>query len=156
MESHRAGFPSFPHSLEIPAGLPHSHGRDGGIWNWEQEKRHWVLSMKGTRRSQMGTRQTSRLRIALIGGLTVSTMTVLCLAFLLYPAIRAHYLFSRMESLQLGHSTFDDAERLARKIGAHSYGPCDRSACEWEVRWAIQDFRDGGEVQAKCLLWHSM
>ena len=23
MESHRTGFPSFPHSLEIPSGLPH-------------------------------------------------------------------------------------------------------------------------------------
>jgi hypothetical protein len=26
MESHKAGFPPFPHSLEIPSGLPHSHG----------------------------------------------------------------------------------------------------------------------------------
>jgi hypothetical protein len=25
MESHSAGFPPFPHSLEIPSGLPHSH-----------------------------------------------------------------------------------------------------------------------------------
>ena len=28
MESHEAGFPPFPHSLEIPAGFPHSHGLD--------------------------------------------------------------------------------------------------------------------------------
>src|ERR1700728_4194828 len=27
-ESHSAGFPSFPHSLEIPSGLPHFHGLD--------------------------------------------------------------------------------------------------------------------------------
>jgi hypothetical protein len=26
MESHEAGFPPFPHSLEIPSGFPHSHG----------------------------------------------------------------------------------------------------------------------------------
>ena len=26
MESHKAGFPPFPHPLEIPAGFPHSHG----------------------------------------------------------------------------------------------------------------------------------
>jgi hypothetical protein len=26
MESHKAGFPRFPYSLEILSGLPHSHG----------------------------------------------------------------------------------------------------------------------------------
>jgi hypothetical protein len=26
VESHEAGFPPFPHALEIPSGLPHSHG----------------------------------------------------------------------------------------------------------------------------------
>lgn len=26
MESHKAGFPPFPHPLEIPAGFPHYHG----------------------------------------------------------------------------------------------------------------------------------
>src|ERR1700744_4168519 len=26
LESHEAGFPPFPHSLEVPSGLPHSHG----------------------------------------------------------------------------------------------------------------------------------
>jgi hypothetical protein len=28
MESHEAGFPPFPHSLEIPSGFPHYHGLD--------------------------------------------------------------------------------------------------------------------------------
>src|SRR3984957_5269692 len=28
MESHKTGFPPFPHSLEIPSGFPHSHGLD--------------------------------------------------------------------------------------------------------------------------------
>ena len=32
MESHRAGFPLFPHSLEIPSGFPHSHGLDDWIY----------------------------------------------------------------------------------------------------------------------------
>jgi hypothetical protein len=32
MESHEAGFPLFPHSLEIPAGFPHSHGLDDWIY----------------------------------------------------------------------------------------------------------------------------
>jgi len=31
MESHKAGFPPFPHSLEIPSGFPHYHGLDGGL-----------------------------------------------------------------------------------------------------------------------------
>jgi hypothetical protein len=31
MESHKAGFPPFPHSLEIPSGFPHSHGLDDEI-----------------------------------------------------------------------------------------------------------------------------
>lgn len=59
---------------------------------------------------------------------------VLCVSYLLHPAIRADYLFSQLESLQLGHSTFEDARRLASKIGAKPTGPCDQSACEWAVR----------------------
>jgi hypothetical protein len=31
VESHKAGFPPFPHSLEIPSGFPHFHGLDGGL-----------------------------------------------------------------------------------------------------------------------------
>jgi hypothetical protein len=31
MESHKAGFPPFPHSLEIHSGFPHSHGLDDWI-----------------------------------------------------------------------------------------------------------------------------
>jgi hypothetical protein len=27
-ESHEAGLPPFPHSVEIPSGFPHSHGLD--------------------------------------------------------------------------------------------------------------------------------
>ena len=32
LESHEAGFPPFPHSLEIPSGFPHSHGLDDWIY----------------------------------------------------------------------------------------------------------------------------
>jgi hypothetical protein len=35
MESHKAGFPPFPHSLEIPSGFPHSHGLDDEIRDLE-------------------------------------------------------------------------------------------------------------------------
>lgn len=63
-------------------------------------------------------------------------LILLCGAYLLRPSIRAHYLFNKLETLQLGHSTFEDAERLAKKIDAKPsvYGPCDRSECTWEKR----------------------
>ena len=32
MESHNAGFPPFPHSLEIPSGFRHSHGLDDWLY----------------------------------------------------------------------------------------------------------------------------
>jgi hypothetical protein len=31
MESREAGFPPFPHFLEIPSGIPYSHGLDDKI-----------------------------------------------------------------------------------------------------------------------------
>jgi hypothetical protein len=35
----KAGFPPFPHSLEIPSGLPHSHGLDDERGIQKQEQR---------------------------------------------------------------------------------------------------------------------
>jgi hypothetical protein len=66
--------------------------------------------------------------IAILVGLAI----LLCSAYLLYPSLHARYLFSELETLQLGHSTFDDAERLAKKIHAKPNGDCDRSKCEWD------------------------
>jgi hypothetical protein len=82
----------------------------------------------------MDFRQTSRLRIAIMSGLTVSVLIAFSLFYLLHPAIRARFLFNQMESLQLGHSTFDDAQRLARKIGAYPSDGCQRSKCRWHAR----------------------
>ena len=82
----------------------------------------------------------SRFRSSSIIRLTVAALTLLilgCCAFSLRPSIRARYLFHELETLQLGHSTFEDAQRLAGKIGAKPYlphGPCNRSDCEWGVR----------------------
>ena len=82
--------------------------------------------------------KTSRFRNVPIGWLIASLVglaILLCGAYLLYPALHARYLFSELETLQLGHSTFEDAERLARKIHAQPYPPdepCDRSKCEWD------------------------
>lgn len=60
-------------------------------------------------------------------------LMLLSAAFWLRPAIRARYLFGKLESLRLG-SSFEDAQRLAEQIDAKPYGACDRSACEWNVR----------------------
>jgi hypothetical protein len=32
MESHEAGFPPFPHPLEIPSGLPNFYGLDDWVY----------------------------------------------------------------------------------------------------------------------------
>jgi hypothetical protein len=82
----------------------------------------------------MGTKQISRFRIALIGGLIVFVLVVLCGAYLLRPSLRARYLFHELEPLQVGHSTFEDAQRLAKKLGAkpdNRLSPCDRKYCYW-------------------------
>jgi hypothetical protein len=57
----------------------------------------------------MDLKRTSRFRTAFVGGITVSALIALCLSYLLHPAIRARYLFGQLETLQLGHSTFEDA-----------------------------------------------
>lgn len=82
----------------------------------------------------------------------LALLILLCVAYLLRPSIRAHYLFSKLETLQLGHSSFEDAQRLANKIGAQPFSACDRSACTWDAkvdnarlpRW----WRGSGEVFA--------
>lgn len=63
-------------------------------------------------------------------------LPLLCSAYLLRPTIRARYLLSKLETLQLGRSTFEDAQRLAKQIGAKPtrFGPCNRSECEWDTR----------------------
>ena len=85
----------------------------------------------------MAHRKIFRLNNRSTGWLIVSFLALLSLvfgAYLLVPSIRARYLFHELGSLQLGHSTFEDAQRLAKRIGANPYGPCDRSSCEWDVR----------------------
>jgi hypothetical protein len=72
----------------------------------------------------------------LIASLVVLTI-LLCGGYLLFPSLHARYLFNQLETLQLGHSTFEDAGRLARKIDAHPYPPnepCNPTKCEWVKR----------------------
>src|ERR1700730_3504850 len=87
----------------------------------------------------MALLKISRFRNVSIGRLILSPLILLillCGAYLLRPSFRARYLFNELETLQLGHSTFEDAKLLAKKIDAKPsvYGPCDRSGCTWEKR----------------------
>ena len=59
----------------------------------------------------------------------LTLLTVMSGAWLLGPSLRARYLFNEVAGLQLGRSTSEDAERLARKIHAEPYGDCDRLRC---------------------------
>jgi hypothetical protein len=81
--------------------------------------------------------KTSRFRNVPIGWLIASLVGLAILVgsgYLFYSALHARYLFNQLETLQLGHSTFEDAERLAEKIRAKPSDTCDHSKCEWETR----------------------
>jgi hypothetical protein len=55
--------------------------------------------------------------------------------YLVYPSLRARYLFHELGALQVGHSTFEDAQRLAKRLGAKpdNLSPCGRTYCYWTV-----------------------
>ncbi len=57
--------------------------------------------------------------------------------YLVYPSLRAHYLFHELGALQIGHSSFEDAQRLAKKIGAEPITPtpCSQSYCYWSSEY---------------------
>ncbi|CAN5661966.1 hypothetical protein BH10ACI4_BH10ACI4_26430 [soil metagenome] len=78
----------------------------------------------------------SRLSRRSVAGLSMSLLVLLILLWgscLLRPAIRARYFVRQLEWLQVGHSTFEDAQRLAKKLGAKPEGNCDRSYCFWDI-----------------------
>jgi hypothetical protein len=57
--------------------------------------------------------------------------------YLVYPSLRAHYLFRELGALQIGHSSFEDAQRLAKRIGAEPITPtpCNQSYCYWSSEY---------------------
>jgi hypothetical protein len=61
----------------------------------------------------------------------LALLSLACSVYVFGPSIRARYLFHEMESVQLSHTTFEGAQRLARKLGAKPYGSCDRAYCAW-------------------------
>src|SRR5580704_10581403 len=95
--------------------------------------------------SPTGNRWIARLLVSLL-----ALLVLVCGGYLLSLSIRVHFLLSELETLRLGQSTFEDAERLAKKIRAESYGACDRSKCEWDRRidnaWLPRWWRGSGET----------
>jgi hypothetical protein len=74
-----------------------------------------------------------------IGWLIASLLALsilLCGAYLMYLPLRARYLFNGLETVQLSNSSFEDAQRLAQKIGAKpsDLRPCDQSYCLWSAK----------------------
>ena len=86
--------------------------------------------------AELGRTTRSRSKAAFLFALAAFQFLLLgCCAFLVRPSFRARSLFRELETLPLGHVTFEDAQRFARKIGAKPTGvSCDRSFCEWDVR----------------------
>ncbi len=58
---------------------------------------------------------------------------LVCWATLLYPSLHARYLLYELKDLQLNHSTFDDAQEFAKKIGAQKapFAKCTHAECQW-------------------------
>jgi len=58
---------------------------------------------------------------------------LVCWVTLLYPSLHARYLLYELKDLQLNHSTFEDAQKFAKKIGAQEapFGKCTRAECQW-------------------------
>ena len=58
---------------------------------------------------------------------------LLCSATLLYPSLYARYLLHELNDLQLNRSTFEDAQRFAKRIGAQEapWVKCTPAECRW-------------------------
>ena len=69
VESQESGFPPFPHSLEIPSGLPHSHGLS---WHFQGESKRDRMQGLWTSRGLYEWRGTATLGTVAAKDTTVS------------------------------------------------------------------------------------
>jgi hypothetical protein len=60
-----------------------------------------------------------------------STLILAAVIFLAIAPIRARRIFAKAESLQIGKSTFPQAEKVATQFDGGSVGPCSPAECEW-------------------------
>ena len=56
---------------------------------------------------------------------------IIAISVLLLPEIEARYLLWQVESLEVGKSTFQDAQGVASRIRAVESTPCDSNECSW-------------------------
>jgi len=101
MESHEAGFPPFPHSLEIPSGFPHSHDLDD--WRYMSSR---APQLKRCCREGLVTDVSGPQRNACPG-----TLTSARLVFLIACRTYAHS-GSRCDREQAAEGVAEDAQRL--------------------------------------------
>lgn len=74
----------------------------------------------------------SYLAIASIGiVLVLGTLLTICLY---RPRVRAKRLLDTVSALEVGKSTFDEAQQIAIRVEAIPSVPCSRSACTWYLR----------------------
>ena len=68
-----------------------------------------------------------------LGSLLIVLLILSGGTYLFGPSIRARYLFYELGALQIGHSSFEDAQRLAMKLSAKQgdAGVCERAHCSW-------------------------
>jgi hypothetical protein len=59
---------------------------------------------------------------------------VVASAFLFLPSVRAHKVLADVRTLEVGKTTFDDANRVAIRIKAIPSTPCSPADCLWYVR----------------------
>jgi hypothetical protein len=74
---------------------------------------------------------SKRILFRLGSGLIVGFLA--CWAALLYPSLRARYLLYELNDIQLNHSTFEDARKFAKKVGAQegTFVKCSHAECQW-------------------------
>ncbi len=68
---------------------------------------------------------------------TIAALLLLLLAAAIYltlPAIRAHRLLSQVKALQIGTSTYTEAQSLATSIAATPDNSCSSTDCTWSRR----------------------
>src|SRR5882672_1612284 len=84
----------------------------------------------GTRGQPMSSKRlylTVLASVILLAGVLVS-------ARLFRPSVRAHNLLAQVGTLEVGKSTFGEAQTIAIRIGAIPSDPCTSVDCRWYVR----------------------
>jgi len=92
VESHKAGFPTFPLLLEIPMGFPHSHRFDDGFYLSEQHCKGVVTDVSGPQHNAFSGTLTP-----ILSALVLAVGMSVCAAFLemLIAETRRAHPFSR-------------------------------------------------------------